>query len=78
MFSELAIMARDSVGYTTLVDLPKASAHPVTLNLLYDQMSDVTGSAARILKIESLKHLRWQKMAMDRRLQGLEFESPDQ
>ena len=78
LFSELAIMARDSVGYTTLVDLPKASAHPVTLNLLYDQMSDVTGSAARILKIESLKHLRWQKMAMDRRLQGLEFESPNQ
>ncbi|MCP5535275.1 MAG: hypothetical protein H7A51_03460 [Akkermansiaceae bacterium] len=76
LFSELAIMDRSSVGYTTLKGLPNASRHPVTLELGYHHFP-TNGRGGEILEIQSLKHLRWQQMSMDARVQGLELETPD-
>ncbi|MEJ6571261.1 MAG: hypothetical protein QNL01_06845 [Akkermansiaceae bacterium] len=70
LFSEVAIMKLDASGYSALGDLPKASRHPVTLNLGYRPYSDKRTD--KLLTIMSLKHLRWQKLSLDSQLQGLE------
>ena len=68
LFSELAIMRKDSMGYASLKYLPKSSRHPVTVRLGYRALTG--GSSDRKLTVLSLIHLRWQKMVIDPQIQG--------
>lgn len=70
LFSELAIMKTGAPGYTVLENLPKSGRHPVTLELGYRTLEGM--GTGKTLHVISLKHLRWQKMAMDSRVQGLQ------
>lgn len=67
IFSEIAFMASSAHGFEVLRKLPSASRHPVTLMLAYQ--ASLSSGKRKVLTINSLVNLRWQKLSADPQLQ---------
>lgn len=68
LFSELALVKKEAVGAAELAGLPPQALHPATLRLHYGSPGDTVG---KCLMIDSLVHLRWQRLSGDSRLQEM-------
>jgi len=67
LFSKSALIGSGSHGYHTLKNLSQTSRHPVTLKLVYRETPFSGGK--KVLMIDSLVHLRWQKLSGDSQFQ---------